>query len=431
MRICGQSLPICILSPLKTLPHSQKRPLPLQQHRLLLPLLRTPASAEGTPVGTEQAPAATELTVVAKAGFGSISGTVENKTGADLPSSLKVTLHGYEHGSDPNTGPQEVLSQDSVVNSNGTYTFENVEMPENQIFIAEVEVNGIKLQSGYGVVKAGDSSLTLPALILYGMTEDTSALVMDEVRVFMDYSGSDIQYFGVYSFRNPSDKTILIGTKNGADIPFIKIPEGTTSQGFEALQDSQPFTSTDKGLAVPPSANAYGLISFTTVPKAKKFDISQPFDLPVSSLTIFLPQGVKAVSTQLTNAGLQNIQNMNFQVYTAENVSAGSTIKFTVSGEPSASSAATTNSSTGTNKNILFGAGALGIAFIAAGAWLYFRDRNRVEEDVDEEKNGFASSDEVLDAIVALDDLHRAKKISDEAYQKRRAELKDLLKGMM
>ena len=35
------------------------------------------------------------------------------------------------------------------------------------------------------------------------------------------------------------------------------------------------------------------------------------------------------------------------------------------------------------------------------------------------------------DAIIALDDQHRAKKISDEAYQKRRAELKNILKGMM
>jgi hypothetical protein len=59
------------------------------------------------------------------------------------------------------------------------------------------------------------------------------------------------------------------------------------------------------------------------------------------------------------------------------------------------------------------------------------RDRNRSEEDTKEEENEFESSEDVLDAIVALDDLHRAKKISDEAYQKRRAELKDILKGMM
>ena len=35
----------------------------------------------------------------------------------------------------------------------------------------------------------------------------------------------------------------------------------------------------------------------------------------------------------------------------------------------------------------------------------------------------------MIDAIIALDDLHRAKKISDEAYQKRRAELKEYFEG--
>ena len=388
-------------------------------------------SAAGTPSGAEQAAASNEPTVVAKEGFGTISGTVENKTGADLPADLKITLHAYEHGADPSAGPTEVFSQDSVVNADGTYTFENIEMPENRIFIAEVELEGIKLQSGYGVVKAGDKAVTLPPLTLYGMSDDPSALIMDEVRLFMDYSGSDIQYFGVYSFHNPSDKTILIPLKDSTEIPFIKTPEGTTSQGYEALQDSQPFTRTDKGLAIPPSENAYGLISFTTVTKVKKFDIAQPFVLPVTSLTVFLPQGVKAESSALTDEGVQNIQNINFQVYTTLNVPAGGTIKFTVSGEPQESSATTPDTSTSTNKNILYGASALGIAFIAAGAWLYLRDHKRVEEDEEEEKNGFESADDVLDAIVALDDLHRAKKISEEAYQKRRAELKNILKGMI
>ena len=52
------------------------------------------------------------------------------------------------------------------------------------------------------------------------------------------------------------------------------------------------------------------------------------------------------------------------------------------------------------------------------------------DED-DEAEPEFESSEKVLDAIIALDDLHRAKKISGEAYQKRRAELKDTLRGMM
>ena len=388
-------------------------------------------SSETTPVGTEQAAAANEPTVVAKAGFGSVSGTIDNKTGTDLPSPLKVTLVGYEHGSDPNSGPAQVSSQEGFVSPDGTYRFDNVEMPENRIFLAEVQVNGITMQSSYGIVEAGTSSLTLPPITLYATTTDTSVLVIDEVRVFLDYSGSDVQVFGVYSFHNPSDKTVLVELKDGTEIPFIKNPEGTTGQGYEALQDSQPFMSTDKGLGIPPSENSYGLISFTSVPKAKKFEVAQPFVLPVNSLTVFLPEGISAESTALTDEGLQNLQNFNFQVYTALNVPAGATIKFTVSGEPKESSDAATTETTNKNKNILFGVGALGLALIAAGGWLYLRDRNRGEEEVEDEDEAFESSEDVLDAIVALDDLHRAKKISDEAYQKRRAELKDFLKGMM
>ena len=265
------------------------------------------------------------------------------------------------------------------------------------------------------------------------MTNDTSLLVMDEVRVFLDYSGSDIQVFGVYSFHNPSKQTVLVALKDGKEVPFIKNPEGTTAQGYEALQDSQPFVSTDKGLAIPPSENPYGLISFTTVPKQAKFEVSQPFVLPVVSLTVFLPEGVKAESTSLTDAGLQTIQNFNFQVYTTPNVPAGANIKFTVSGEPKETSGAatTTQPATNTNQNLLFGAGALGIALILAGGWLYLRDRKTVDEEGEDGDREFESSDDVLDAIVALDDLHRAKKLSDEAYQKRRAQLKDILKGMM
>jgi len=51
------------------------------------------------------------------------------------------------------------------------------------------------------------------------------------------------------------------------------------------------------------------------------------------------------------------------------------------------------------------------------------------DEDYDDEVE-FESAEEVMDAIIALDDLHRAKKIPDEAYQLRRAELKELLEEL-
>jgi hypothetical protein len=86
------------------------------------------------------------------------------------------------------------------------------------------------------------------------------------------------------------------------------------------------------------------------------------------------------------------------------------------------------------NPNLLIGVGALGVALILAGAWLYLRDRDRDAYDfeaADDEGDGFESSEEVMDAIIALDDLHRAGKIPDEAYQARRAELKEKLKDLV
>ncbi|MFT3892875.1 MAG: c-type cytochrome [Anaerolineales bacterium] len=398
-------------------------------------------SGEGTPVeGTPQAEVTSEATVTSQPGFGTVSGAVDNQTGEALPADAKVTLHGYEHGADPSTGPQEVVTLEGALDANGNYSFPNVEIPANRIFIAEVSTNGMTQQSQFAVVAEGDTSVTIPTITLFASTTDLSALVMDEVRLFVEYGDTDVQIYGVYAFRNTGDKTIVVDVPNGTDVPFIKMPEGVTAMGFQALQDSEKLVTTDNGFAIPPSQNSYGLITISTTPKADKINVSQSFVLPASVFTLLVPEGTKADATTLTDQGLQTMQNFNFQVYGTNNVKAGDTLKFTVTGTPKESTSTTTTDTTtptSVNQNWLIGAGAAGVALILAGAWMYLRDRSRLndEEDTDndaEENNAeFDTAEEVMDAIIALDDQHHTKKISDEAYQRRRAELKNILKGMM
>jgi len=394
-------------------------------------------SAEGTPVGTEQVPATSGATTVAKAGFGTVSGSVENNTGTDFPPDTKVTLRGYDHGADPSKGPQEVLSQEGTINADGSFAFENIEMPLNRIFIAEINYDGTNLQSSYAIVKTGDTSVSVPPIKLYKKTTDTSKLVVDETRIFFEY-GTDntIQVFNVYSFHNPSDETIVVTLNENGEVPFIKAPEGSSNVGYEQMQDSEKFMQTQNGFAIPPSENAYGLIAFASVPQTKKFEFSQEFVLPVATMTVFVPEGVTAKNDKLSELGLQTIQSSNFQIYELNGVNAGEKVTLTIAGTPKESTATASTSTTeavSSNKNLLIGAGALGIALILAGGWMYFRDRNRVEETNagEDAADEFESSEDVMDAIIALDDLHRARKISDEAYQKRRAELKDILKEIM
>jgi mono/diheme cytochrome c family protein len=397
-------------------------------------------SAEGTPVGTTQAQAGPqgEATSAVQKGFGTVSGSIENKTGAGLPSDLVITLRGFDHSStDPSAGPQEVFSETGVVNADGTYTFENIELTEGLIYLVEAEYSGISLQSEFGIVEAGQSALTLAPIVLYKITKDTSALAIDQLHMFVQTSGEDkLEVLALYTFRNTGDAIITVElTSQQTEIPFLKFLQGSEGLGYEATQDSAPFISMNNGFAMAPNETPYGILAYSSITKAKETTITQEFSLPATAVRIFLPDGMEAQGDTLTAEGSQDVQGTIYQPYIANDLKAGDTLTFTVSGTPKVTE--TENTTTSSNNMLLIAAGGLGVGLILVGAWLYYRDRKRTqaddEEDDDEgdEGNEFGSSEEVLDAILALDDLHRAKKITEDAYQKRRAELKEILKGMM
>ena len=386
--------------------------------------------ASGTEAGTPAA-SATGTAGTPVAGIGNISGTVQMANNTALPANLTVTLRGYDHAQDQTTqttSPQEVLTKTGTVAADGTFVFENVDLPVNRIYIAEVSYSGIQFQSDFTAVKDGDTKLSLPPVKLYEASSDTNLLTVEQVHLYSDFATQGTaQFIEIYSFSNNSDKGVIIST-DGSSIPFIKLPDGAEGTGYEAGQNSAPFVSADQGVAVVPSDTPYSIIGFFTLPYDKQVVVNQPFAINAASVLLLIPEGMKVDSKQLADAGVQNIQNNNYQEYSAKNFKAGDTLTFTVSGSPKAGSSATTTPSTNTQQGLLVGAGALGLALIVAGVWLYLRDRRRSREDDDEDE--FESADEVMDAMLALDDLHRAGKISDEAYQKRRDELKEILKEM-
>jgi mono/diheme cytochrome c family protein len=394
------------------------------------------ASAE-TQVGTAQVAAGSEATPIVQKGFGTINGTVvESKSGSGLPSDLAVTLHGFEHETGQNAGAKEVVTQEGKVNADGTYVFENVEMPEGRIFLVEAAYNNITLQSEMGIVQAGQTELGMPPIPLFEITDDTSKLVIDDVSIYL-HSGEEPTYdvLVLYNFRNASDKVVTVKMKE-QEIPFLKFPKDATGLTYEAVQDSAPFISMDDGFAMRPSEQPYGIVAYSTVPKQSETTITQEFVLPVAAVRVYVPDGMEVKGEALTADETQNIQGTLYRSYRAASLQAGDGLTFEISGNPNSAGTEATNKTSSSNNLLLIAAGGLGILLIAAGVGLYVRDRKRTQEESEEEEEGedepeFSASEEVLDAILALDDLHRAKKISDEAYQKRRAELKEILKGMM
>jgi mono/diheme cytochrome c family protein len=374
--------------------------------------------AEGTLI--ESTPEATN-----QSGIGDIRGSVDNRTGEALPSELKVTLLGLDHGTDPSSGPQEVSRYETPLNPDGSFLFEGVDLPENRIFIAELEYQGITYQSEFVIVEGGMTELVLAPIQVYDLTEDYSILRVDALQMFFDFANEQsIQILAVYNLTNSSERTLAIRLGEQEEIPFIKTPKGTENIGYEAASDSAPFTPLPDGFAMPPNAVPYSLIAFASLAKDETLSIEQQIALPVEEVVIIVPEGVTARGELLTDDGLQSMPGGNFHVYRSGSIKAGGTLSFTLSGKPISTSVSPDLTQ---NSSLLIGVGGLGLALILAGAWLFLRDRQRIGQEEDEAET-FEEPDAVVDAIIALDDLHRAGKLSDQVYKQRREELKDSLR---
>lgn len=387
----------------------------------------TTASVTETPIAAEAGTPAAESTSDSAfvPGTGLISGSIDNQTGAVLPADLKVTLRGFEHGTDASA--TEVLNLEGVVNADGTYLFENIDFPENRIYLTEVVFNGITYQSEYLVIKPGMTDFTLAPITVYATSEDYSVLKVEALQYYFDYANqTDVQILAVYSIINPTDKAILIKIGASKEIPFIKMPEGIFNVGYETSQDSAKLLSTEDGFAMPPTTDKpYGLIALASIAKDKTITIKQLAVLPIEEVMLLVPAGVTAKGQTLVDGGPHDFQGGTFNMYTSNRMNAGDTFSFTLSGAPGSTAV---NPDLTQNQNLLIGIGALGVAFIVAGIWLYWRDRRSGRDTFEDEDADYADTDSVLDAIVAIDDLHREGKISDPTYQKRRAELKNSLK---
>jgi mono/diheme cytochrome c family protein len=385
-------------------------------------------SAETTPLAagsTPQAQVTPEATTIA--GVGKIVGSIDNQTGADLPSDLKVTLHILEHGSDMNAGPQEINTLDGVANADGTFVFENVEIPENRIFIAEVNVNGMTYQSNFAVVKAGDTQLTLPPIQLFKVSTDFSQLTVKQTHVFLDLQNGNLQVIEFFNILNSTDTAIAVSVADN-QMAMAKTPANMTSLGYDAGQGQALPVQTENGFSLPPSDKMYGIIAGFEIPYDKSVEIELPFVLGIPSGSVLTPVGMKLEGDGFVDTGTTDMGSGNtYQVYEFGAIQPGGFLKIKLSGQPSATPAAS-GTETKPNQTLVIGIGVFGLALIIAGGWMFWRGRNRVEEEEGDEENEFEDPESLMDAIIALDDLHRAGKLSDEAYQQRRSELKDALK---
>ncbi len=393
--------------------------------------------AAASPQATASAEATSAASATPAVAAITISGKISNGSGGKIPADLVVTLHGYSH--DTTNGQfAEILTTDGALQSDGSFTFAGVEAPVGRAFNVSVVYLGTKYGSEVLFAEDGKNTLDLPVTV-YDTSTDASGLVADQLHFLLDFSTPDVvTVIEFYVVSNPGTKSV-VGASEGAPVLQFNLPAGYSNLQFQDgalggryLQTADGFADT---MSVTPGSQQYQLAYAFDLPYVKSNFISGPaveftqqFNMPVSTFSVLAQPGIKVTGENLTDSGVQDMGGTQFQVYQSTGFVAGKTLTLKISGAPQTSAAAAPAAGADSTRNILIGVGVLGLVLIGLGGYLFWRDR-RAQDDsaVDEEE--FASEDEILDAIIALEDQFKAGNISEDAYRARRAELKALLKA--
>jgi mono/diheme cytochrome c family protein len=384
----------------------------------------TGAAGGGAPTnGAENGTPQAASSVTPTAGIGSVKGKITNGSGGSLPTGLQATLQGYDN-------MQVAFSQSAPVAADGSFEFDNVAMPAGRVFVVTVIYKDATFSSDVGHPPAGGADLDLPVTI-YEPTTDASALSVDRLHVFLDFSKPGIlQVVELYIISNPTNK-MVVASKPGQPVLTFDLPQGASNLQFQDSTIGQRYVATQNGFGdtepVQPGDNQHQVLFAFDLLYDKKLDVNLPLTLPVSNVVVFLEDsGVRLASSQLQDAGNQSVQGMSFHMYTGSDLAAGSALALTLSGKPSGSAGGAAGSP---STNLLIGLAIFAVALIVAGTWLYLARRPKLAaaaagEGLSKGEEGGETAEALMDAIAALDDLYRAGKLPEEAYRERRAELK-------
>ena len=381
------------------------------------------ASAQPAETSQPETPAAEASQVL-----GRITGEVVNASGGGVPEDLVLTLHGFDN-------MQMAITQTTTVNSDGSFAFEDVEMPVGRAFIIVTDYANTSYTSDIGRVEAGISTLNLPVQI-YDTTSDASILKADRLHLFFDFlDPKTLRVVQLYVISNPTDKTLVPAGEGEPTARFV-LPEGATNLEFQDGALGERYIQTADGfgdsVAIPPGAGSYEVLYAYNMPYNRKLELVQPVTLPVDAVVVLVPEdGIKIKGGGLQDGGTRDVQGAQYRVYNGESLANGDTLQMTISGRPSSGQPSLSSSS---NTNLLIGLGVFGVALVLTGVWLYSRRRATGAEGESDEEPAFVgevdSAESLMDAIIALDDLYQAGQLPEEAYLQRRAELKARLQAL-
>lgn len=347
--------------------------------------------------------------------LGTIRGRVINgTTGNPVPTGIEVHLIGID-------GQALALSESTTTDTDGEFTFEELEIVPDRIFGAYIEYQGVEYFSE-GLHFSGQV-IDLP-VIVYETTPDTRTVHVDRLHLMFDFTVEGlVEVMEVWVISNQGNQTI----DPEAGLEFI-LPSGFSDlRFFNEIATERRFLTTDQGFydrgPLRPAEGTELVFSFT-LPFDRRLEFAQPMSYPVSATVLLMPEnGPKVEANGLQDLGSGDVGGTWRQTYNLGPISAGDAVELSLSGGPAASGEAA-------QVGLIIGAALFGLTLLVAGVWWY-RIRARGEAQALAVERIPSDREGLLRAIADLDDSFEAGRIPEDEYRRRRQTLKGRIMDLM
>lgn len=363
-----------------------------------------------------------------------IIGKIINNIEEKFPPNIPITLTGFN-------GMVETYKNTITIETLKPFIVNNIVVEPGWFFVSSIDWGGVTYSSNMVEVKADGSPIDL-SIVLYGTTKDTSILQVDRLHISLEYLSPDVlKVIELYYISNNSMKMLIPEKRGDAVVPF-SVPKNAANLQFQDGYLGERYIPTDYGFAdtvsVPPGQDGYRLLYAFELPYQQKIDFTQQVLIPIRSIIVMMPveekyHQLKIKSDLFQEKGVRKIQGIDYRIYSGESLSDGDKMQMILlEADQIASFPKLLNQiffNSAVNFRLILGVVMLIVVLTISGIWLYkYRKLNKITEKqfntLIMDVNQYDDPNELMDIIMALDDLYKAGELTQSAYQVRRSTLK-------
>ena len=340
---------------------------------------------------------------------------------------VDIRLEGYDDF-------EKSFEEIQGIPEDGPALFDKVPFKIGRVYFVSIAYGGAVYRSAIHQVEPETKEITLQVEV-FETTTEAAGITIDRIHVLIDHSDSEnIQVSEILILSNLGDKT-LVASSPGQPVLTFPLPEGASEIQFENGALGQRYIQTSDGfgdtVSIPPGFGVYQVLVHFRLPfRGFKLDYSQNMNYPVSAVVAMTPAGqLKIKGDFFQDLGVQSIPSGDVQVYSGGGIGKGDRLEFRITGFQLSLLEKPITDVVDLNPYAII-SGTLGLGLILAGILISTRNQKRMISDdasVDDENE----RNQILDSIIALEDLYNEGEISEKDFNRKRRELKDRLSDLV